>query len=299
MAHSGEFSQITSISTVSGASLVMAAILSQSDHRWPTQEAFINSTLPKVKSLILTQNLQHSALSLLPWHPRYWRHRVNMLAKMLQDKWGVAGTLQTMPRFPYWEINCTTFETGNNFRIRWDYMGDEKVGYVKSPTLPISHVVAASAAFPVLIGPYILETKNLNWTYDKQGKIPKTPLAKSYTLWDGGVYDNLGLEPLYKKNGQFDKEINHLIVSDAGASLTFQERRGNISVSNLRRLLDISSNQVNTLRVRQIKGMVVKQRTGRYISITQAAQYPTTLNAPTPEDFDTIFNDGYANAKSS
>jgi hypothetical protein len=44
-------------------------------------------------------------------------------------------------------------------------------------------------------------------------------VADAYTLWDGGVYDNLGLEALYKIGEGLDGEIDFLIVSNASASI--------------------------------------------------------------------------------
>lgn len=207
-------------------------------------------------------------------------------------------------------------------------MGDSTIGYVQSPRLPISHMIAASAAFPVLIGPYILQTGNLNWTKDKHGKLGKTRVDEHYTLWDGGVYDNLGLDALYTATRGLDSEIDYLIVSNASAYIGHQHRRGHVSLANLRRLLDISQNQVNVLRSQQILDSILRQGRGLYLKIGYTAEhiakilripqdevrrlvgesltkedaikvrdYPTTLNSPTASNYDLIFRHGYENAK--
>ena len=320
------FTQIASISSVSGASLVMGLIFAVNKNKWPSEKDFLLTVQPKVRKLILENNIQASALRRLPFSPRYWRHRVDLLAKVLEEKWYIHGTLQDLPPSPFWEINCTTFETGNNFRFRRDYMGDSKIGYVQNPQLPISHMIAASAAFPVLIGPYILQTKNLRWTKDKHGKQPEVPVSGHYTLWDGGVYDNLGLDPLYTVRGM-DDEIDFLVVSNASPFIGHQMRRGNLSLANFRRLLDIATNQVDVLRSRQVISSIVKDGRGMYLKIgitaeqiaqrlgitslmkslsenslsakdaARVSSYPTTLNSPSPEDFQLIFRHGYENAK--
>jgi len=322
------FRQIASISSVSGASIAMGVILAASGNKWPDEDSFRLTVQPKVRKLILEHNIQTTALRRLPFSPRYWRHRVDLVAKVLEEKWCIHGSLQDITPHPYWEINCTTFETGNNFRIRRDYMGDSTVGYVQNPTLPISHMIAASAAFPVLIGPYILQTKNLNWTKDKHGKQPGAIVDDHYTLWDGGVYDNLGLDALYTTERGMDREIDFLVVSNASASIGHQDRRGHLSLANLRRLLDISTNQVDVLRTRQILASVIRKGMGLYLKIGYTAEciaeilnipqqnaraligshlsredaikvrdYPTTLNSPSPENFELIFRHGYENAK--
>lgn len=314
IAEKGEFSQIANISTVSGASLVVALIFAQTG-KWPSGEEFL-ATLPSIRQLILDNNIQAAALRLLPFSPRFWRNRVKLLAKVLEEKWNIHGSLQDLPTFPFWEINCTTFETGNNFRFRRDYMGDEKIGYVQKPMLPISHVIAASAAFPILIGPYILETGGMKFTKNKKGG-QVTDVSRQYTLWDGGVYDNLGLDALYNPHSKrssrhgLDNEIDFLIVSNASQELGRQERRGNISPANLRRLLDVSMNQVNLLREEQVISAIVRRRLGLYVKIgaevpgisshelSYVRRYPTTLNSPTAGDFDLLVRHGYDVARES
>jgi len=194
--------------------------------------------------------------------------------------------------------------------------------------LPISDMIAASAAFPVLIGPYVLQTEGMHWTKDKHGAGPKILADPHYTLWDGGVYDNLGLDPLHTVSNGLDDEIDFLIVSNASASIGWQDRQGHKSLTNLRRLLDISMQQVDSLRSRELLSSVLKNGNGMYFKIgytpdhiaeylgihnkiirdivgdsltkeeaAKVRDYPTTLNSPTPRNYDLIFRHGYENAK--
>ena len=288
LAEAGQFSKITSISSVSGASLCIGLIFAANKNRWPTGKEFLEKILPRARELILTQNIQRASLLRLPFSPLKWNNRVLMLAQMLEKKWGITGGLQDLPRNPFWEVNCTTFESGGRFRFRRDYIGDEKIGYVQQPNFPISHMIAASAAFPVLIGSYSLKTDGLRFTRDKLGQHEETVVKRTYSLWDGGVYDNLGLDALHKIGRGLDKEIDFLIVSNAGAPLDFA-KHGRPS-KNLRRLLDISSSQVERLRTRDFLASVVRRGQGLYLKNSE--QYPTTLNSPTEEDFERIFRDG-------
>jgi NTE family protein len=296
MADSGLYSRIASISSVSGASLCMGIIFAVNGNKWPNTAAFRDSVFTKVKRLILDENIQRAALRRLPFFPSKWNNRVALLADMLEEKWGITGNLQDLPAFPYWEINCTTFETGSRFRFRKDYMGDNKIGYVQNPVLPISHMIAASAAFPVLIGPYTLKTEGLRFTADKRGKENTVKTLGEYNLWDGGVFDNLGLDALHKHGEKLDREINFLITSDASAPLAYQARGW--PSQNLLRLLDIAANQANHLRARDFLYSVAEKGNGLYIKIgDEVMNYPTTLNAPSEEDFDRILKCGYKNAK--
>ncbi|MCL1788887.1 MAG: patatin-like phospholipase family protein [Oscillospiraceae bacterium] len=301
LSESNLFEQLTSISSVSGASLCIGAVLAVNNNKWSSGRTFLKQTLPAVCETMLRHDIQKSALLRLPFTPCCWNNKVEIIADVLEKKWGIKGTLQDLPKYPrcpYWEINCTTFETGENFRIRQDYMGDRRIGYTQNPNLPISRMIAASAGFPVLIGPYTLKTKNTRWTSDKSGIGKEITVNPKYTLWDGGVYDNLGLEALYKIGCCLDKEIDFLIVSDASASMPFQKRKGTASLSNMKRLLDISSHQVLALRSREFHGAVTQKGKGLYLRIGEEVRhYPTTLRTPNQHDFDRILHDGYKNAK--
>jgi len=307
MAEAGLFSKIASISSVSGASMCMGLIFAANNNKWPTEKEFLQKVQPQVRRLILEENIQKAALRRLPFAPLKWNHRVEMIANMLEKKWGITGNLQDLPPFPYWEINCTTFETGSRFRLRRDYMGDDKIGYVQSPNLEISHMIAASAAFPVLIGPYVLKTEGLRFTADKFGKLREVAVRDYYTLWDGGVYDNLGLDALHKTGRGLDSEINFAIVSNASAPLQYQSR-GRPS-QNLRRLLDIATGQIDSLRTLDFFSSVLSKGKGMYLKIGEnvftltkeeqeyVRNYSTTLNSPSQKDFRMIFISGYESAK--
>jgi len=79
-------------------------------------------------------------------------------------------------------------------------MGDYDFGYVARPPILIADAVAASAAFPGLIGPLVLDTSAFSWLgFDGAGQltVPVKPWLSKLHLWDGGMYDNLGVESLF------------------------------------------------------------------------------------------------------
>jgi NTE family protein len=168
----------------------------------------------------------------------------------------------------------------------------------------------------------------MRWTKDKLGKLGEVAVDSQYTLWDGGVYDNLGLEALYKMGKGLDKEIDFLMVSNASASISHQKRKGNASLSNVLRLMDIAMSQVDALRSRDFYASVFSKDKGIYLKIGNTAReiadnykipaekagtlisgclesedvarvrdYATTLNAPLQENFDLIFRHGYESAQ--
>jgi len=108
----------------------------------------------------------------------------------------------------------------------------------------------------------------------------------------------LGLEALYKIGRGLDHEIDFIIVSDASAKMGFQKHRRFASLSNMKRLLDISLEQVHSLRKREFRAAVAEQGLGVYLRIgEQAGRYHTTLHTPCETDFNMILYDGYEKAK--
>ena len=131
-------------------------------------------------------------------------------------------------------------------------MGDYQFGYVIAPDFDIADAVAASAALPMIIGPFEMETTNYDWVkfpaYDEKASIPSDPMLSKVHLWDGGIYENLGLEGLYKVGTGLRDGIDYLIVSDAGAPLVIKRNR----LSAYLRLIDIGMSQSRGLRARTV-----------------------------------------------
>jgi NTE family protein len=108
---------------------------------------------------------------------------------------------------------ATNFQTGANFVFNARVVGDWKIGYTHARSLRLAEAVAASSAFPIAFPPLVL---HFDIALDKfrcgalKGCAEYTQLTRRVLLTDGGVYDNLGLEPVWKR---------HAVVfcSDGGA----------------------------------------------------------------------------------
>ena len=97
---------------------------------------------------------------------------------------------------------------------------------------------------------------------------PPVPLLH---LWDGGVYDNPGVEDLYKPGGGLRDEFNFLVVSDASAGLTLQR---SIFYQRPFRLVDIATDQVRSLRARSVVDHFRREPgSGVYLKIGGTARY--------------------------
>lgn len=267
LAEHGLFEQIAHISSVSGASICMGLIYGCHDHRWPDDVSFLQEVYPKIKTMITQKDIQWHSLARLLIEPYYWDKKVNLLANVMKQRWNVEGCLQDIPVYPRWTINTTAYESGKDFRISSEQMGSIQTGYVSKPSFPLTHAMAASAGFPILIGPYKLKTKDKSWVNQK--KEPIQPQDKVLHLWDGGVYDNMGLDPLFHigNHTSLHKDINYLIVSNASGTIAHKNRTMSFSIGNLKRLLDISMDQVESLKSRSVIAYVQKYHNGLYLKI--------------------------------
>ena len=138
------------------------------------------------------------------------------------DKWLFKGaSLQalpddTQPGVPRFVFNATSLQTASDFRFTRGYMADYKIGIIKNPTVRLADAVAASGAFPPFLSPLYLKININDYTHDaNDGSNPRKELenwekyATRVILTDGGVYDNMGLEPAYKN-------YSTVLVSDGG-----------------------------------------------------------------------------------
>lgn len=177
--------------------------------------------------------------------------RLDKLAKAYErDLFGqrTLGDLQHGPRL---YLNATNLATGNMFFFvtgavdksvageKNDIaMGEWELGTVPAENFPVSRAVAASSAFPPVFPPLKLE----------QDIYPKANI-EYVTLADGGVYDNLGVNPLFRKRNA----INYLLVSDAGKPFSIYERPTEAGTAVLVSAIDILMEQVRGLQFKRLE----------------------------------------------
>lgn len=330
LAENNLFEAVSCISSVSGASLCVGMIYAHNHLKWPSSREFLSVVLPNVERVLLSSDLQCYALSQLLVSPSYWHKKANIVARSLERRWGIYGNLSQLAGGVMWYINCTTYETGKRFYFCREKMGDYKLGYVERPQIPLSDVMAASAGFPVLIGPYSLHTGAYHWIPGEYLEPDwKTPHGTIH-LWDGGVYDNLGLESIYtfQDGGLLKDGLAFMIISNASASIEFRHRQSVRLGRNLKRILDISMDQVTALRTRTVMDFIKRTDQGIYIKIGNSAEkivsgskcpekekqdlikrclteeqaieamnYPTTLRKPEPSDYQLLLRHGYETAE--
>ncbi|WP_206194013.1 patatin-like phospholipase family protein [Serratia microhaemolytica] len=312
--------RVSHISSVSGGSLVLGLLLQNNKMQWPTSAQYLTHSLPVMRKKLCTQSLisgmvsQLKSLKITDWG--CWFSRANLLAYALRDKWGVTATLSQLPDNPEWSINATTAETGKRFRFKQKDFGDYVLGYARSDDFPLANALAVSAAFPGAIGPLTISAEQYQWKkwqWNESVENAKCilPAYANLHLYDGGIYDNLGLEPFFDAGRGVIKTVlpqgTAIIVSDAGAPLMQGFSFSRLNPWRMKRVADIMSGQSRSLRIRTFINYLKKEKgRGAYFYIGKsissgspcasaafAANFPTTLRKLTELEFDTILNHGY------
>ena len=88
-------------------------------------------------------------------------------------------------------------------------------------------------------------------------------------LYDGALYDNLGIEPLFDISKQRTRPTGaKLIVSDAGAPFQSEAARGVLNPFRIMRWLDVTTSQQRDLRVRcLVEALAEHKIKGAYLQI--------------------------------
>lgn len=304
------------ISTVSGGSLLVGLMFQEVGLKWPSSNQFISAVYPSLRKKLCERSLQWGAARQLlrPWNWRYLLSRANLLALALQREWGITTILGDVPSIPEWSINGTTAENGKRFRFKNDTIGDYSLGYATPGDFSLAHAITVSAAFPGGFGPLALDAtkfkwrKRPTWGAMADAEDPVDIGYKRLHLYDGGVYDNLGLEPFFDAGKGKPKHPGEIIVvSDAGAPLKTGFSLIALNPARFKRVSDIMSDQSRALRVRTFANYIQQEPLrGAYLYINTpvsgavgcksasfASSFPTTLRRLSLSEFDSISDHGY------
>lgn len=152
--------RIGHVSSVSGGSLFAGLLFQGPANQWRTSDQYIEHTLPFIRMLLMSKSLQADAVGRLLLNPLNWRFifsRANILAKSIENIWGVSTTLDQIPQTPVWSINGTTAEDGRRFRFKSTKIGGYEIGYADAGKFKVAVAMVVSASFPGGIGPLTLD----------------------------------------------------------------------------------------------------------------------------------------------
>ncbi|MCW8920897.1 MAG: patatin-like phospholipase family protein [Sedimenticola sp.] len=150
------------------------------------------------------------------------------------------GALKNGPRL---YLNATNLATGNMFFFvtggnSTAEMGEWELGTAPADHFRLSKAVAASSAFPPVFPPLRVDQTD----YPVAG-------VDYVTLTDGGVYDNLGVNPLLRKRNALD----YVIVSDAGKPFDMDIHPTESSTAVLTESIGILMEQVRGLQFKRLE----------------------------------------------
>jgi NTE family protein len=331
------FEAVSAVSTVSGGTLAAALVISRAGLRWPDSMEFREEVYPRIRTLLTTTDL--FSLAAVGWrgiwryNTRLFSRRAGILADLLTRNWEIDGKLGDLPDHPLWWINTMCLETGKNWRFSKREMGDWQFGRHYNPRFKLAEAVAASAAIPYAIGALEFDLPSEGWfRTDPATRRPIeriVPSKAAVRLWDGGTYENLGLEAMYKPQEDL-RGCDFLICSDAsgrlGAPTSVSSKINALFSGDLAgpRLFDVTSDQIKALRSRmfmadissgRVRGSLLRMgnsirevriRAGlaqggapefdTYLSDTEVAEalsLPSGLKAVPPAIFDRLSRHGY------
>jgi NTE family protein len=150
--------------------------------------------------------------------------------------------LRQLPDVPRFILCATDMAYGVNWVFERARMGDYQAGYMEPPvTWPLGRAVAASSCFPPVFNPLPTRFDSATLTGGKAPPGPERDACLSdLRLTDGGNYDNMGLEPVWKDHAV-------VLVSDGGATF---DQAPTEACSGANRYVGIQGNQAAAVRKR-------------------------------------------------
>ncbi|UQN10199.1 patatin-like phospholipase family protein (plasmid) [Deinococcus sp. QL22] len=225
----GVLEHLRTVSSVSGGS-VLAARLAQlpwaSDA--PISPQTFQQVLAEATYRLTDRDIRTIPLlrRVMPWN---WRgpSAVYGVADLLDDYCGRM-KVHDLPNKPNFVVCATDLTYGTSWIFSRAKTGGHRAGYATSwkLNLPLSLAVATSACFPPVFAPVTMVLSS------NKGKV---------LVNDGGNYDNLGLEPVWK---------NHelVLVSDGGTPFQYGVKKG--LLRRLTRFITLLDDQSRSLRKR-------------------------------------------------
>ena len=254
----GILDEVKVLSTVSGGS-VIGALFAATDEPFSAFETKVRHVLarglvkPAVRKvfttdeglkalycwllLVVTNSLLLAASTVawglsffvFPEHRNRWRlsltppltrfaSRTTILRRVIDDEIYEGRRLHDLPKSrPLLIVNAADLRTGSAFYFSRNSSGSWRLGELAVTDVSLAHAVTASAAYPLLL-PALDERLPFN-------RRDGSRREERVTLTDGGVYDNLGLAPLWPDRDPAVSlnvsEVDTIICCRAGYGLRY------------------------------------------------------------------------------
>lgn len=240
----GLISSAASISSVSGGSIMAACLADVMIASPPVPGnplANFEQLVTKVHALT-SYNLRRTIIlkKIEPWN---WGNSLAELVAKELEQHVTSRLLTALPDSPRFLFAATDMVFGVDWVYSKDMAGDYQAGYKTAglDSIKIAYAAAASACFPPVFAPLDPLIKAIEFKRGAATGPDADECRGRIRLSDGGVYDNMGLEPVWKN-------AETLLASDAGGPFDYSRDRG--TLSDIKRYTDIVGNQALALRKR-------------------------------------------------
>jgi NTE family protein len=210
-----------------------------------------------------------------------------LVSRRVQRRYGdlyTDATLADLPgrgEGPDFVITATNLATGALFRFSRRGVGDFRrgpddtsTGFFQAPTIPLTLAVAASSAFPPVLSPCVLDASAYASARAAQRKV---------YLTDGGIYDNLGVEPL-------DAAAHKMVLSsDGGAPFKAKPKPPVDYLGGMVHILKVVDLQVRKLRRSELIESSGEERRVAYWAInSELVKYVAAASTPGAPPFEVL-----------
>ncbi len=269
----GALGHVDRISAVSGGS-IFAAHLVEAIPAWPAPGEVIpteiwNAHVAEPFRAFARKNMRTFPIlaRLLPWN---WFRAATMVEELAKREAALTGkTLGQLPDRPDYLFCATDMVYGAYWVFGKERTGDHwYVGYRTSdPKWPVARAVAASSCWPPVFDPLPLHLHSADYTPAEpwEKTTERTDHLAHMALTDGGVYDNMGLEPVWNTAAC-------VLVSDGGG--TFHYNSGWNLIRRVLRYQDIVQHQARAIRKRWLMSNFIRgDLSGTYWGISTKVEH--------------------------
>lgn len=259
----GLLSQVDTITSVSGGSIISAHMANRL-RPWPAPGAALSDVEWRERMMepfkaFVRRNLRTWPIlnRFLPWNWLWDSTGVETLARRYEKRL-TQMRLPDLPDHPRFIFCATDLPFGVNWVFdsgvlnrKKGRVGDYQAGYVRPlPDWPVGRAVAASSCFPPIFNPLPVGLRPAQLHPGAYRKDDRDRIIAGLRVNDGGTYDNLGLEPVWKSH-----EV--ILVSDGGA--TFEPEADVGLFWRLQRYITVVDSQARGLRKRWLIAGFLKQ----------------------------------------
>jgi NTE family protein len=280
----GVLHQFDEISSVSGGSILaaqLAAAISKSSTRLEQPLRDFDATVAEPIRRFTRRNRRTIPLLrrvLLPWNWLRSDTAVRALADIYRNELTQL-TFEQLPERPQFVFCATDLTFGTSWTFERSRIGDYQAGYMPpSNGQPIAIAVAASSCFPPVFNPLRLKLDPKVLKGGSYRDPDRDECIRGLRVNDGGNYDNLGLEPIWK-----DRAV--VLASDGGGAFEVGPDQG--LFWRVARYASVVENQARSLRRRWLQaGYATGQISGAYFGISSAvSRYKGATVEGYPEKF--------------